>query len=78
MNNEWIFDNASTHVIRKKLMEKDPTGEQMALLPFDVSKINWNHLISNHAYGIKRYILNEEAYIPSMGYRDARARMFTP
>lgn len=35
-------------------------------------------MIQNHAYGIKRYILHEEAYIPSLGYRDARSKMFNP
>ena len=43
-----------------------------------MGKIHWVHLIQNHGYGIKRYILNEEAYMPSMGLADARTRMFNP
>ena len=30
----------------------------------------------NHAFGIKRYILNEDAVIPSEGYDDASTRMW--
>ena len=78
MNNEWIFDNATALTIQRKIQESDPTGAQISLVPFDVSKIKWEPMIQNHAYGIKRYILHEEAYIPSLGYRDARSKMFNP
>ena len=30
----------------------------------------------NHAFGIKRYILNEDAVVPSEGYDDASTRMW--
>ena len=78
MNNEWIFDNASAFQMQKQLMEADPTGGQLNLVPFDIQSIKWAPLIQNHGYGIKRYILQEEAYMPSLGYHDARTRMFTP
>jgi len=37
---------------------------------FDVTQINWRMLVMNHAYGIKKYILKEEAELPSVGYND--------
>ena len=45
MNNEWIFDNASTIQMMKIIKESDPSGKQLALLPFDVSKIKWKPFI---------------------------------
>ena len=33
-------------------------------------KSKWKMYIMNHAYGIKRFILKEEAEIPSVGYND--------
>jgi len=74
MNNEWIFDNASVFYIMKQI--EDP--KELALVPFDTSRIKWNWLIQNHAYGLKKYVLEEEAYIPSLGYSDCRIRMFYP
>ena len=47
-------------------------------LNFDVSKIRWAPFVMNHAYGIKKYILNEETYLPSLGYIDARSKMINP
>ena len=29
----------------------------------------------NHAYGVKHYVLNEEAALPSIGYVDKLVRM---
>ena len=72
MNNEWIFDNASSFILQRKVLEGEPNLQ----LNFDVSKIKWSDFIQNHAYGIKKYILMEEAYMPSHGYRDARANFF--
>lgn len=37
---------------------------------FDVQRINWKMYVMNHAYGIKKFILNEEAELPSVGYSD--------
>ena len=57
MNNEWIFDNASTLTLASNLKELDPSGELSETLNFDVSQIKWKPFCQNHAYGIKRYIL---------------------
>ena len=45
---------------------------------FDVRRIKWDPFIQNHAYGIKRYIYGEEAYMPSAGWVDARTKMYSP
>lgn len=74
MNNEWIFDNASSFVLQRKVHELEPHLK----LNFDVNKIKWEGFIQNHAYGVKKYILKEEAYMPSHGFRDARAVFFSP
>ena len=37
---------------------------------FDVTRIKWKLFIMNFAYGIKRFILKEEAELPSAGYND--------
>jgi hypothetical protein len=34
--------------------------------------------VANHAYGVKKYILGEETYMPSMGFADARRKMYNP
>jgi len=39
-------------------------------LNFDVTRIKWKMLVMNHAYGIKKFILKEEAELPSVGYND--------
>lgn len=72
MNQEMIFDNASAVALQRKLEQSGDVG----VLNFDVSKIQWTNFVQNHAYGIKRYILHEEAYLPSQGYYDARHNMF--
>ena len=41
-----------------------------------MNQIKWWTFIQNHAYGIKRFVLKEEAYIPSEGYEDLRNRIF--
>jgi hypothetical protein len=41
-------------------------------LNFDARKIKWKTFVMNHAYGIKKYIMKEETYMPSMSYADAR------
>lgn len=78
MNNEWIFDNASVMRLQKALAEADPSGALAEKLDFDVRRIKWAPFIQNHAYGIKRYIYGEEAYMPSAGRIDARRKMFNP
>jgi hypothetical protein len=34
--------------------------------------------VQNHAYGVKKYILKEETYMPSMGYENAQHKSFYP
>ena len=63
--NEWIFDNQQANKLFKKL-----TDEDRKYFNFDVSRIKWRMYIMNHAYGIKRFILKEEAEMPSAGYND--------
>jgi hypothetical protein len=36
----------------------------------DVTRIQWKTYLMNFAYGIKRFILKEEAELPSVGYND--------
>jgi hypothetical protein len=40
--------------------------------------IKWVPFVQNHAFGIKKYIFHEEAYMPSLGFHDARNRMISP
>lgn len=43
-----------------------------------MSKIKWDPFVKNHGFGIKKYIFHEEAYMPSLGFHDARNRMISP
>jgi len=43
-----------------------------------VTKIKWAPFVQNHAYGVKKYILKEETYMPSMGYENAQNKFFYP
>lgn len=36
----------------------------------DVMQIHWRMYLMNFAYGIKRFILKEEAELPSVGYNN--------
>lgn len=49
---------------------KNMTEEEMRVFNFDVMRIKWKMYIMNHAYGIKKFILKEEAELPSVGYND--------
>ncbi len=62
---EWIFDNSQSLKVAKTMSE-----EERKLFNFDVMRIKWKMYVMNHAYGIKKYILKEEAEMPSMGYND--------
>ena len=63
--NEWIFGNAKAYRIFRALPDKDKMT-----FNFDVTRIKWKMFVMNHAYGIKRFILKEEAELPSVGYSD--------
>ena len=47
-------------------------------LTFDAKLIKWKPFVKNHAYGIKKFVLEEETYLPSMSYADARTLMYKP
>lgn len=65
---EWVFDSASVNKIRQALGGA-PEFEM------DCNKIQWRSYSMNLGYGIKNYILQEEAVMPSMGYNDVVQRM---
>jgi hypothetical protein len=69
--NEWIFDNKQAiHLYHKVLSEQDKRTFNI-----DVTRINWKMYMMNFAYGIKRFILKEEAELPSVGYNDVISLM---
>lgn len=70
--NEWIFQNRRAVALNHSplLTERD-----RALLNCDVTRVNWALYLPNFTYGIKRFILKEEAELPSVGYSDVIARM---
>jgi hypothetical protein len=47
----------------------DPFEQQMFLT--DITKVNWPLFYMNTAYGIKKFVLKEEAELPSMGQNNA-------
>jgi hypothetical protein len=51
-------------------MFKNLSDQDKINFNFDVTKIKWKWYIMNFAYGIKRFILKEEAELPSVGYND--------
>lgn len=63
--NEWIFENKSQTDLLRRLSLEDRN-----LFNFDTLRIKWKIYIMNHAYGLKRFVLKEEAEIPSLGYND--------
>jgi len=65
---EWIFDNKKA----MKMYFNNPslTDQDLKLFNIDVTRINWKMYMMNFAYGIKRFILKEEAELPSVGYND--------
>ena len=64
--NEWIFDDSSALRLHRLLSPSD-----RARFPIDVTKLSWKMYLMNYAYGIKKFILKEEAELPSVGYNDA-------
>ena len=66
--NEWIFDNKqATRIFYSPLF----SDSERRTFNCDVSRIHWKMYMMNFAYGIKRFILKEEAELPSVGYNDA-------
>ena len=74
MCNEWVFDNANTMKLEDFLhRSRDETDSRT--FNVNVKHINWNHLAMNHAYGVKHFVLKEEAALPSIGYNDSLVRI---
>jgi hypothetical protein len=63
--NEWIFGNAKAYKVFRQMSDIDKSR-----FNFDVTRVKWKMFVMNHAYGIKKFILKEEAELPSIGYND--------
>lgn len=72
--NEWVFENnRATQLFYSPLL----TDSDRATFNYDANRISWEPYMMNFAYGIKRFILHEEAEQPSVGYNDViRVRYF--
>ena len=60
-----MFDSKS----QKKLNEWISPADRKEF-EVDATQLNWRNYAMNCGYGIKKYILNEEASLPSVGYND--------
>ena len=67
-SHEWIFDNKLA--MRLFFNSTVLTDQDRKTFNIDVTRINWKTYMMNFAYGIKRFILKEEAELPSVGYND--------
>ena len=54
------------------------TEQDRKTFNIDVTRINWKTYMMNFAYGIKRFILKEEAELPSVGYNDVLTVLLPP
>lgn len=72
LSNEWVHDAAS---INKLIFFINNGGGDSQTFDLDLTKLNWKHYSMNLGYGIKNYILKEEAFLPSVGYNDVVIRM---
>ena len=54
------------------------TEQDRKTFNIDVTRINWKTYMMNFAYGIKRFILKEEAELPSVGYNDVLTVLLLP
>lgn len=73
-SNEWIFDNANAQKLDEFLRQTREPAERV-VFKVNVKGIDWRHLAMNHAYGVKHYVLKEEASLPSLGYNDSLVRI---
>jgi len=75
-SHEWIFDNK----VAMRLFFNNPqlTEQDRKTFNIDVTRINWKTYMMNFAYGIKRFILKEEAELPSVGYNDVLTVILPP
>jgi hypothetical protein len=73
LQNEWVAD---TQTVTKLSQFASSFGKETSFaFDVDLTKVNWKSYSMNLAYGIKNYILKEEAAMPSMGYNDVVNRM---
>ena len=64
-----MFDNANCQKLEAFIQE---TSLELAdKFVLNARTIEWVSFCMNHAYGVKHYVLKEEAVIPSLGYGDA-------
>jgi len=63
--NEWVFANGRAYKAFRRLSDAEKQR-----FNFDVTRVRWRSYVMNHAYGIKKFILKEEAELPSLGYND--------
>lgn len=54
------------------------SDQERRVFNMDVMRINWKMYMMNWAYGIKRFVLKEEAELPSVGYNDVITVSNTP
>lgn len=73
MLNEWIHEASSRKELLGFVSQFD--SETRAAFNVDLSHMNWPSYSMNCAYGLKLYILHEEAAMPSRGYNDVVVRM---
>ena len=66
--NEWVFDNANVQKLEALTSKTLKVDNNFG--PINVKAIDWHNLAMNHAYGVKHYVLKEEAVLPSIGYHD--------
>lgn len=67
--NEWVFDNANSQKL-ELFLNSSNNGAEAELWNINVKQVEWTSFAQNHAYGVKRYLLHEEAAVPSYGFGD--------
>jgi hypothetical protein len=63
LHNEWIFESVNMGHILKRM---SPSESQEFLI--DVRKVDWEACTRGFCYGIRRYVVKEDAVAPSTGY----------
>ena len=58
-----------------KYLMSSQNAHQIQEFEIDTHRLNWASYAKNFGYGIKCYILKEEASLPSIGYNDMVTRM---
>ena len=74
LSNDWVFDNANLGRLEDFLLQSSDKTE-IAQFPVNVKNIEWTPYAWNHAYGVKHYVLKEEAVVPAEGYNDLLMRL---